>query len=420
MERSVRRFGVTSSPKPAVPAGGPPDEPAVLVEERDAQPVDLGLAHVGERGPGERPREPRLELAQVALAGRVVQGEHGRRVLDRGEGVRHHARDTLGRGVGRDELGVARLELAELPGQGVVLGVGDLGAVEGVVEVVVAGDQPAQLVDALAGRLGSPHGQRIARPARPAGRRGPGPTRARARCPAPEREQQRPDAQRDGEPEGGRAHSRVAAAASGSGVPSPTRSAVRLPSATPSPPGSMDTAPPARRRRRRRSPRRAAASTPRPCRMSQKATHSKNHETTDRGAPRPARRREERAPAVDELARGLDNRSGRRRRTGASDGRSAGRPRGRRARRRRRPRRAGPCGRAVAPRPPRRTSPATSVSALGHHHGRRAADRRADQLRTSTAFSISPNLPGEIAMANPARNTRRLGRQGSGISRRRR
>ena len=44
---------------------GPPDEAAGLVQECDAQTVDLGLAHVRERGARKGAADPGLELAQV-------------------------------------------------------------------------------------------------------------------------------------------------------------------------------------------------------------------------------------------------------------------------------------------------------------------------------------------------------------------
>ena len=62
------------------------------------------------------------------------------------------ARDALRRGVGRDQLGMGRLQVAELAHERVVLGVGDLRPVERVVEVVVAGDQLPELVDTFPGR----------------------------------------------------------------------------------------------------------------------------------------------------------------------------------------------------------------------------------------------------------------------------
>src|SRR5262249_14367752 len=95
--------------------------------------------------------EPVLELAELALAVRVVEAEHGHAV---GEG-----RELLGRllahalrgAVRGDEVGVLRLEIAELALQAVVLLVGDLRRVQDVVEVLVAADLLAQLADARPG-----------------------------------------------------------------------------------------------------------------------------------------------------------------------------------------------------------------------------------------------------------------------------
>jgi len=61
---------------------------------------------------------------------------------------------ALRRAVGRDELGVLRLQVAELALETVVLLVGDLGPVEDVVEPLVAADLVAKTLDAVGGRLG--------------------------------------------------------------------------------------------------------------------------------------------------------------------------------------------------------------------------------------------------------------------------
>jgi hypothetical protein len=57
----------------------------------------------------------------------------------------------LGGAVGRDEVGVLRLEVAQLALEPVVLVVADLRAVEGVVEPLVPADLLAELVDARRG-----------------------------------------------------------------------------------------------------------------------------------------------------------------------------------------------------------------------------------------------------------------------------
>jgi hypothetical protein len=74
-------------------------------------------------------------------------------VLDDAEGFRWLAAHPLRRRVGRDQLGVARLQVLELAHELVVLGIADLRVVQGVVAVIVEGDLSAQLFDACLGRL---------------------------------------------------------------------------------------------------------------------------------------------------------------------------------------------------------------------------------------------------------------------------
>ena len=59
------------------------------------------------------------------------------------------AADALGGRVGGEQLGMRGLEALELVHQRVVLGVGDLGGVENVVEVLVAAEIGAELLGAL-------------------------------------------------------------------------------------------------------------------------------------------------------------------------------------------------------------------------------------------------------------------------------
>src|SRR2546422_692327 len=134
-------------PDAAVATGRAAHEAGTPVEERDAEAVDLRLAHVGEAGPWHRPADPRLELAQIVCGGRVVEGEHCNLMLDRLEDVRRRARDALGRTVAGDQVGEAPLELAQLPHEPVVLGVGDLGTRLDVVQMIVVVDLLAQLHD---------------------------------------------------------------------------------------------------------------------------------------------------------------------------------------------------------------------------------------------------------------------------------
>ena len=119
-------------------------EPALLVGERHGDAVDLGLA-------GERQRveveggvlapQPLGPGAQLGLVERVVEAHHGHPVTDLLEEARGRGPHGVGGRVGRGELGVLLLQLAQLADEQVVLGVGDLRRVERVVQLVVVPDE---------------------------------------------------------------------------------------------------------------------------------------------------------------------------------------------------------------------------------------------------------------------------------------
>jgi hypothetical protein len=143
---------------PPVAAGGPPDETSLLVQQGDAQAVHLGLADVREALPGEGALEAGLELADLVGGVGVVQTEHGHAVLDRGEPFGHGPADALGGRVGGDEVRVCRLQLFEFVEEAVIVGVGDLGAVQDVVGVAVMVEEPAELLGAGSRCLSCSHG----------------------------------------------------------------------------------------------------------------------------------------------------------------------------------------------------------------------------------------------------------------------
>src|SRR5690606_6640066 len=87
--------------------------------------------------------------AEVLLPGARVEAEHRAGVDGRREPGDRRAADALCRRVGRDQLGVALLELSQLGEQGVVSLVRDLGLVRYVVQEVVAVDLATQLVYTL-------------------------------------------------------------------------------------------------------------------------------------------------------------------------------------------------------------------------------------------------------------------------------
>src|SRR5262245_26333889 len=142
----------------AIAPGGPAHEAAALIEQRHAEPVDLGLAHELEARPGQAAAQARLELAEVVHAHGVVEREHGAAVLHGSEGLAAARAHRAGGAVGGDELGMRLLEGDELALQRVVLGVRDLRAVLGVIEVVVTPYLTAKRLDTGGGVLLSSHG----------------------------------------------------------------------------------------------------------------------------------------------------------------------------------------------------------------------------------------------------------------------
>jgi hypothetical protein len=135
----------------AVTAGGRPHETPVLVADRHGESVELQLA------------QPGADLGVLAQATLEAIGPLGDLVDAEGVVERHHrhcvhhgrkrdrGRPADGRRgrVGRDQVGVGRLEVAQLAHEGVPLGVGDLGGVALVIGLVVAADDRTQCLDAL-------------------------------------------------------------------------------------------------------------------------------------------------------------------------------------------------------------------------------------------------------------------------------
>ena len=135
---------------PPVAAGRAAGQHAVLVGQGDRQAVDLRLGRVAELGavdvePLEVVAHPRLPGAQLLLVAGVGQREHLLGVLDLLEAVERRRADALGGRVGRAQLRVLGLDVAQLVEQRVVLVVADQRVVEDVVPVVV----PRQLAPQL-------------------------------------------------------------------------------------------------------------------------------------------------------------------------------------------------------------------------------------------------------------------------------
>ena len=149
----------------AVAARGAAHEHAVLVDERDRQAVDLRLGHEADVAhldslAGEVALRAQHPGGQLLLVARVGERQHRLQVAHLLELVERLGAHALGGRVGRAQLGVLRLEVAQLVQQRVVVGVRDLGVVEDVVAVVVVLERPPQLGRAVLG--GRAHTSRAA------------------------------------------------------------------------------------------------------------------------------------------------------------------------------------------------------------------------------------------------------------------
>ena len=131
-----------------VAPGGRLDEPAPLVGQRHGHAVDLGLAREGERVQVEIGRlapQPLPPRPQLVLAEGVVEAHHRDPVAHLLEQARRRGAHGVRRRVGCRQRWIVRLQLPQLHHEEVVFGVGDLGRIEHVVQLVVVDDQGAQL-----------------------------------------------------------------------------------------------------------------------------------------------------------------------------------------------------------------------------------------------------------------------------------
>ena len=143
----VATFGGDVLADEPVAARRRPHVATVLVQQRDREPVHLGLAHERDRV-GDLALDPLAPRLQVVERERVVERLHRLEVRDLAERRRRRRAHLPGGRVGRRELGELPLEPLELAVQLVELGVGDLGLVELEVALAVVAHEPAQLVDA--------------------------------------------------------------------------------------------------------------------------------------------------------------------------------------------------------------------------------------------------------------------------------
>ena len=134
-----------------VPAGGALHEPAVLVPERDRQTIELRLHHVSEGLVPEQPVHAGVELEKLVFGHRVGERHHLPPVRDLGELLARGRPDAPGGRIGRDQVGVVRLELLELAEEAIVLGVAQGGRVQDVVAVARVAELGPQLFRAGGG-----------------------------------------------------------------------------------------------------------------------------------------------------------------------------------------------------------------------------------------------------------------------------
>ena len=121
------------------------------VVQRHAQAVELELGGVLDGQIAGQLAHAAVPVGQLFGGVGVVEREHGPRVAHFLEALGGLAAHALGGRVGREQLGMRGFEALELVHQRVVLGVGDFGRVEHVVEMLVAADLVAQLLDLRSG-----------------------------------------------------------------------------------------------------------------------------------------------------------------------------------------------------------------------------------------------------------------------------
>ena len=146
-ERIVRALGVMTSPGHAVAAGETDGEAASAVAHRHRDAVELEFADVNEGFDSGQLARATVEVLQLLFVESVVEAEHCRGVLGFLRSRARRAADPLRRGFRGDQLGIRVLERLQALDQAVVLGVGYLGLVEDVIEMLVTANLCAQCFD---------------------------------------------------------------------------------------------------------------------------------------------------------------------------------------------------------------------------------------------------------------------------------
>ena len=133
----------------AVASGGSTHQLPVLVLEAARKTVDLDLDHIL-RFNACIPHSA-VKITQFIVGKCIQQALHLDRMGHFLEAAAGRSADVLGGRSGRDQLGVLRFQLLQLPGQGVVFEVLQLGGILIVIKAVILLDNSAQFLDALSG-----------------------------------------------------------------------------------------------------------------------------------------------------------------------------------------------------------------------------------------------------------------------------
>lgn len=131
----------------AVAAGEGELEAAARVLGREGEAVEFEFGYVLEGFVAEEVADALVEGAELGFVEGVVEAEHRGGVGEFDEAFAGGSTDALGGGVGGDERGVGLFEGLELAHEGVVLGVGELGLIEDVIEVFVVAEILAELLN---------------------------------------------------------------------------------------------------------------------------------------------------------------------------------------------------------------------------------------------------------------------------------
>jgi hypothetical protein len=142
-------LAVTSFAARAVAPCRATHEASTLVGEGDAQPVDLELGHVLDRGAGRACAlaDALVEGAELLFVVGVVETEHRLQMLDGRKPLRRAPGHPPRRRIGRDEVGILRFERFQFVEQPVEFRVGNLRIVVDVVTLFVVPDGLAQIAN---------------------------------------------------------------------------------------------------------------------------------------------------------------------------------------------------------------------------------------------------------------------------------